>query len=292
MIENLLGKLGRYKLPYLLLAPALFILGAFLVSPIFNGFLLSMKETPLGGGYKFVGFQNYLRLLREPRFLTNLGFSFYYLVGNLLISVPLGYTAALLVSTNSKAARFFRTFFLTPWILTPVVTALLFRAMVNPTTGPIKILVENFTGQSYFFLMNPQLARLTVVIHSAWRSFPVIMLFIAAGIAGIPRELYEAAKVDGANAWHLFRYVLFPLTKTQLFIVILLITAWTLQDAETIYALTRGGPGYSTEAVAVRLMKESFRYFNLGLGASIAVVLLIVSLLLMFFYLKLLRGER
>jgi ABC-type sugar transport system permease subunit len=163
--------------------------------------------------------------------------------------------------------------------------------MVDPSFGPISALLEMITGERYIILADSTLAMLTIIGHSFWRSFSFVMLFLAAGIATIPAEIYEAAKVDGAGAWARFRSVTFPLTKMHLAIVLLIITMWTLQDAETVYALTGGGPGYSTEVTAVRLFKDAFINFNLSYGATIGVFLLMLSAVFMVLYFNLMmRG--
>ncbi|MCP4406039.1 MAG: sugar ABC transporter permease [bacterium] len=117
-----------------------------------------------------------------------------------------------------------------------------------------------------------------------------MMLFLAAGLASIPDELYEAAKVDGTNGWQRFWHLTFPLTRVHLAIVMLMISMWTMQDTETIYALTRGGPGYSTEVTAVRMLKDAFVNFNLYRGSVIGVMLIFLSIFFMFFYLRVLAG--
>jgi ABC-type sugar transport system permease subunit len=118
------------------------------------------------------------------------------------------------------------------------------------------------------------------------------MILIAAGIAAIPKELYEAARVDGANLWQQFTRITLPLTRISLFSAILTISVFTIQDAEGVYALTQGGPGYATEVTGVRLFKEAFLYFNIGLASSVGVVLIILSVLLIAVYLRILgQGE-
>jgi multiple sugar transport system permease protein len=114
-----------------------------------------------------------------------------------------------------------------------------------------------------------------------------MMLFLAAGLASIPDELYEAARVDGTNGWQRFVYLTLPLTRVHLAMVMLVISMWTIQDTETIYALTGGGPGYSTEVLAVRMLKDAFVNFNLYRGAVIGVLLILLSIFFMFVYLRL-----
>jgi ABC-type sugar transport system permease subunit len=118
------------------------------------------------------------------------------------------------------------------------------------------------------------------------------MLLIAAGITSIPVELYEAARVDGANLWKQFRYITLPLTRIPLFSAVLLISVFTIQDAEGVYALTQGGPGYATEVTGVRLFKEAFLYFNISLASSIGIALIVLSIIVMTVYLRILgKGE-
>jgi multiple sugar transport system permease protein len=282
--------LWEYKLPYLFLLPSVILLIFFLAAPLVSGIYMSFQKISLKGVSEFVGFKNYSLLLGEGRFRNNLLLSVLYVAGNVGLSVPLAYAAALLITSKLRGTQFFRAFFLIPFIVAPVVSAVLFRSMVDPSFGPITALLEMITGERYIVLADSTLAMLTIIGHSFWRSFSFIMLFLAAGIATIPTELYEAAKVDGAGAWARFSHITFPLTKIHLTIVLLIITMWTLQDAETVYALTRGGPGYSTEVTAVRLFKDAFVNFNLSYGATIGVFLLMISAVFMIFYFKLMGG--
>ncbi len=282
--------LWGYKLPYLFLLPSVILLIFFLAAPLVSGIYMSFQKISLKGVSEFVGFRNYSLLFGEERFRNNLLFSVLYVAGNVGFSIPLAYAAALLITGKLRGTQFFRSIFLIPFIVAPVVSAILFRSMVDPSFGPITTLLEVITGKRYIILADSTLAMLTIIGHSFWRSFSFVMLFLAAGIATIPTELYEAAKVDGAGAWARFGHITFPLTKIHLTIVLLIITMWTLQDAETVYALTQGGPGYSTEVTAVRLFKDAFINFNLSYGATIGVFLLMMSAIFMIFYFKLMGG--
>ncbi len=284
--------LARYRMPYLFLAPTVVLVLLFLVLPIISGILLSFQQTTLSGETSFVGLKNFKLLFREERFLNNLRLSLIYVLGNLALSVPLAYFAAILItSPEMRGISIFRAIFLLPFITAPVVSSVIFLSLTDASSGPITFLLQRITGTRPVILADPTLAMWTVIIHSLWRSFSFIMLFLAAGIATIPMELYEAARVDGASSWYLFSKITFPLTKIHLALSMLIITMWTLQDAETVYALTRGGPGYSTEVLAVRLFKDAFVNFNLNLGAAIGIILLLISILFMIIYLRLMRVE-
>lgn len=150
--------------------------------------------------------------------------------------------------------------------------------------GPVTIALKALTGKNYLFLAKPVSAFAIVVLHNFWRSFPFAMLFIAAGLTVIPKSLYEAASLDGAKKWQQFIWITLPLLKVHIFIITLMITNWTLQDAETVYSLTQGGPGVSTEMLAVRLFKSAFVYFDVNTGAVLGVILLIIAIIFMFIY--------
>lgn len=278
--------LNKYKLPFLFLLPTAVLVIGFLGWPMTSIFYFSLRKTPLDGGSFFVGLNNFRLLLNEARFLGNLTTTLKYLVGNLGLSVPLAYLGAILVTRRLRSAGLFRSIFLLPWIIAPVVSAILFRTMVDPRLGPVALVAKWLTGKDVLFLVNPNLAMLTIVLHSAWRSFPLEMLLISAGIAAIQQELYDAAEVDGAGAWDRFRHITFPLTRPSLVTAMLVITIWTLQDAEGAYSLTFGGPGYATEVAGVRLFKEAFIYFNLGIASAIGSALILLSVLFMAFYMR------
>ena len=278
------------RLAYLFLMPSVLLMLLFLIFPLLSGIVMSLQESTFAGEVSFVGLKNFRLLLREARFLNNLKLSITYVLGNLSLSIPLAYIAALIITSQDlRGLPLFRGVFLLPFITAPVVSSVIFLSLTDASSGPVTLLIERITGERPVILATPSLAMGTIIFHSFWRSFPFVMLFLAAGMTTIPNELYEAARVDGATAWHLFRFITFPLTRIHLALSMLIITMWTLQDAETVFALTRGGPGYSTEVLAVRLFKDSFINFNLNLGATVGVILLSISLLFMIAYLRLMQ---
>jgi len=269
---------------YGFLSPTIILIALFLVSPMITGLVMSFYKTSLSGVTNFVGIKNYWLLLTEGRFLNNLRLSMVYVAGNICISLPIAYVMAMIITSKFRGASFLRGVFLLPWVVAPIVSAVLFRSLVDPTFGPLSLLVEKISGQQQVILADPIGSMAIVILHSVWRSLPFMTLFLAAGMAMIPKELYEAAMVDGASKWKQFFTLTFPLTKIHLVIVLLTITLWTLQDAETVYAMTEGGPGYSTEVLAVRLFKESFINFDLNSGATMGILLLLVGFIFMIIY--------
>jgi ABC-type sugar transport system permease subunit len=276
-------------LPYFLLLPTIIVLLAFLIAPIFSAIEMSFQDIYFGVVRGFAGLANYRVLFAQERFYKNVVYTLKYLGGVMGIALPLAYLAAILVSSKLRGTVIFRTIYLLPWIMAPVVTAVMFKSMLDPTCGPITVLLEKITGNSYYFFTNPTLAMLTIILHSAWRSFPVLMLFIAAGIATIPVDVYEAAALDGAGPWKKFTSITLPLTIPQVLTAMVLITAWTIPDVEGPNALTGGGPGISTEVLALRLFKDAFVYYNLSPAAVTGVILIIIGVVMVIAYLMILR---
>jgi multiple sugar transport system permease protein len=281
---------GKRALPYVFLAPALCMILFLLIVPVVEGVFMSFLSTSSAGVVSWVGFDNYRILFRESRFENNMRASLLYLAGVLILSTPLAYGAALLITGKFRQAAYFRGIFLLPWISAPMVSTLLFRALVDPQVGPMGRLVQHLSGSSVVVLGHPVWAFVFIIFHSFWRSFPFIMLFLSAGMSTIPSEIYESAMVDGAGKWKRFTNLTLPLTSNQLAISMLMVTVWTLYDSETIYAFTNGGPGYATETLAVRLFKSAFINFDLNTGAVIGVILIIMSTLFMAVYMKLVAG--
>ncbi|MFA6774765.1 MAG: sugar ABC transporter permease [Sphaerochaetaceae bacterium] len=281
------------RTPLYMLLPVLVLMVIFLLVPICKGIVMTLESTSLSGETSFVGFRNFIGLFTEgDRMRMNLSITLKYVVADIVLTIPVAYLVALLVVRKGKMAKFFRSLYLIPWISAPVVSTLMVRSMLDSEIGIIHIMVRHIVGHDVLILNNSTLALLVLILHSFWRSYPFIMLFLSAGMSTIPNEYYEAAHIDGANKRDCFFRITLPLTANQLCIGILMVTIWTIQDSESIFALTKGGPGNSTETLAVRLFKSSFVNFDLNQGAVIGFILVVITLLFMFLYVKvLLRGD-
>jgi multiple sugar transport system permease protein len=279
--------------PYFMVLPSLILLLVFLMIPVLTGFAMAFQRTSLAGVTRFAGFENYIQLIGEGgRFFNNIRVSLTYVSCNILLVIPMSYGTALLITRKSRMARFFRSIYLLPWIVAPVVSTMMVRTMLNGDVGLIQIIIRAVTHKENLLLTKGHTALMVMIFHSFWRSFPYIMLFLAAGISTISDELYEAARVDGAGKLRSFFSLTVPMTLNQLGISVLMVTIWTLQDSESVYALTGGGPGYATENIAVRVFKASFVNFDLNTGAALCIVLILISLIFMFLYFKsLMRGD-
>jgi multiple sugar transport system permease protein len=277
--------------PQWLLAPALIYLALFWLAPLGPGLLISCQEPVVGSqALRWVGLDNYRMLLGERTFWHNLILSLCYLVGVVGLTTPVAYLVALVIARRSRVLGAVRALFLIPWVVPPVVSALVFRSMADPQIGPLAALYRYLSGNSDLIpLQSAFWAMVNVTVHSFWRSVPVLTLFLVAGMTTISGELHEAAQVDGATLWQRFWAITFPLTRSHLATGLLLISAFTLQDAETIYAMTGGGPGHDTEVAAVRLFREAFDYQHPHIAAAVGTFLLAAGVILMVLYLVLFR---
>jgi len=274
-----------------LFVPALIYLALFWVVPLAPGLLISCQEpVPGTQAFRWVGLANYRTLLGEKTFWHNLSLSLLYLIGVVGLTTPVAYVVALVISGRSRVLGAVRALFLIPWVVPPVVSALVFRSMADPAIGPLAALYRHLSGNTELIpLQSASWAMVNVIVHSFWRSVPVLTLFLVAGMTTISAELHESAQVDGASAWQRFWTITMPLTRSHLATGLLLISAFTLQDAETIYAMTGGGPGHDTEVAAVRLFREAFDYQHLHVAAAVGTFLLVAGVILMALYLALFR---
>ncbi|NQT83717.1 sugar ABC transporter permease [bacterium] len=274
----------RQIAPTLLFLPAFSLLILFWCVPLIPGLGLAFRSPGPEGVWPSL--INYSRLLGELTFRRNLLLSLIYVVGVVGSATPIAYVASLLMTRNIRSLKWSRSLLLIPWVVPPVVSSLIFRNMAWAEIGPLTKLYRLISGQPGLLpLQDSSWAMATIILHSFWRSVPVMTLFLAAGIATIPREFHEAAQTDGATSLQRFWHITFPLTRMHLAVGMLLITAFTLQDAETVYALTGGGPHHGTEVAAVRLFKEAFDYGQFAIAAAIGSFLLAAGLCFMLLYL-------
>ncbi len=270
--------------PTLLFLPAFLLLIFFWCVPLVPGLALALRSPGAKGVWPSL--INYSRLLGEQTFRHNLLLSLVYVVGVVGAATPVAYAASLLMTRNMRGLRWSRGLLLIPWAVPAVVSSLIFRNLAGPEMAPLTQLYRLISGQPNLLpLQDSFWAMTTVIVHSFWRSVPVMTLFLAAGIATIPTEFHEAAQTDGATSLQRFWHITFPLTRMHLAVGMLLITAFTLQDAETVYALTGGGPHHGTEVAAVRLFKEAFDYGQFATAAAIGSFLLAGGLCFMLLYL-------
>jgi multiple sugar transport system permease protein len=279
--------------PYLYLLPALVAVAAVVVYPLFYTFGLSLFDVNLlqPARARFVGAGNYVEMLTSGTFWHSLVVTAGYTFGTVILSLLLGLGTALLLNRPYRLRTFARAAIILPWATPWLVTCLIWYVLLNPQFGLINTILKTFglvqSGQS--FLYQSSTALPAVILVTAWRLFPMATLLLLAGLQGIPREQYEAAAVDGANTWKRFRHVTLPNLSIIAIVVGVLLTIWSFKLFTVIYVLTAGGPGSATETLAIYSYEQGFKFYNLGTGSTVAMLMVLVSAFLVAAYFSLLR---
>jgi multiple sugar transport system permease protein len=270
---------------WMFLAPALVLIGVFFFLPVVAALLLSVTDFDIyavasSANTRFVGLDNYVRLLRTPDFWAALRNTFYFALvgGPLTIAVSLG--AALLV--NAKLVRWrslFRTIYFTPFVTTLVAVAIVWRYLYHTRYGLLNYALGAVGASPIDWLGDPRWAMPAIIVMAVWKNFGYNMLIFIAGLQSIPGELYDAANVDGAGPVRQFTNVTLPmLGPTLLFVGVITMIGYFQLFAEP-YVMTQGGPLRSTTSVVLLMYEEGFRWWRMGYAASIAFVLFVVILI-------------
>lgn len=265
---------------YLGISPWLFGFIVFGGGPIIASFLLAFMDWKLIASPKWVGLINYSRLLFDDKlFRTSLGNTLYYTV----FSVPLGIFAsmmlAILVNQKVAGANVFRTIFYLPSVTSGVAVALLWVWLFNPNFGLINYGLSLLGIEGPGWLGDVRWAKPALIIMSLWGIGGGMVIFLA-GLQGLPEHLYEAAKIDGAGTWRLFRHITLPMLTPTIFFMLVTSTIGSLQTFTNVYVMTNGGPGTATLMYGLYLYQNAFTFLKMGYACALAWVLFAVVLIL------------
>lgn len=273
-----------------LVLPSIVIVAVVSIFPIVYAINLSLHDTTYMEVGEFNDFAHFLRIFTTPEGLGQIGRSFIYVIGSLLIAVPLSLGLANLLNQQVRGRRIFRVLILLPWVVSQTVAALLWKWLVNPDYGPLGL--GDLPFGRVDFLADPALAMILLIVVNVWISYPLATILCLAALQTIPEELREAAEVDGAGPFRRFMQVTLPLMKPTLFVVAIQLTLLYFNMVTLVYTLTGGGPLDGTNLLSLAAFKQSFEFFNLGLGAAYSVVLFAFNILFGAAYIRLLRSDR
>jgi multiple sugar transport system permease protein len=276
------------------LAAALFVapdalgLLVFLGVPMVLALGLGFFEVTGFGGIAFAGLDNYKKMLADPLFLDSLKVTVTYVVGFVAGVFVVSLGLALLVQQRIPFVGFFRSMFFLPHVVSLVVVGLVWQFMLTDGVGVVNQVLEAVGIGGRSWLGDPQFALATVVLVSIWFFMGYYMIIFLAGLQEIPREYYDAAKIDGARGWQLFRHITWPLLKPTSFFVLLISTITGvagLQAFDLIYVMTKGGPANSTSLGIFYIYQQAFQFNDYGYAAAMSsflVLLLLIATALMF----------
>lgn len=261
-----------------MLAPLIAVAGVAVGLPLFYTLYLSVTDFTLTqrGVAQFVGADNYLGSLANPSLWVAIGNTAVYVLIAVSLETALGLLIALALQRQKWARDLTRAMLLAPMFITPIAVGLTFRFLLNDQLGAIPYLLDQI-GVSYDFLGSGK-ALLTLAIIDVWQWTPFMVLLLLAGLESIPKQPQEAAKVDGASAFYIFRRITLPLLVPVLSVAIMLRSLDALKVFEYVYATTRGGPGTQTETIQYFTYQTGIQFFRLGEASSMAFILLAIVL--------------
>ncbi|MGB1081336.1 MAG: carbohydrate ABC transporter permease [Alphaproteobacteria bacterium] len=270
----------RFGHKYVFLLPGLIVLIAILIFPVLFTIRLSLSGwNSYNPSLDFVGLKNYVRLFtNDPRFWEAFFRLSFFSLTTVFLQYILGFALALLVWKDILFKRFFRVLFLIPMMTTPVIMTVIWKTVFHESLGPVNDFLSLF-GLSYNWLSDPLVSKITVIIVEVWQWTPFMFLLLLAGLLSLPKEAFLAASIDGAGPIRKFIYVTFPLMAPISIgaIIIRLIEASKIMD--TIYVLTSGGPGTSTETTSFYIFIKGLREFQMGYSAAMSFTYLIIMIL-------------
>jgi multiple sugar transport system permease protein len=264
----------------LMVAPAVILLVALVIFPTLYLLVLSLSRWDVTDAPDavFIGLGNFVRLLTaDDQFVAALGRSVFFVAIAVPIEFILGLGLAVLMNRRLPAIGVIRTILVMPMAMTPIVAGMVWLILLSPNYGFVNYLFTLIGLEGPAWTADPTLALPSIMIVDIWQWTPFMFLVLTAGLLALPQDLLEAARVDGASAWQEFRYVAFPLLRRVALLAILIrcIDSWKVFD--TIFALTKGGPGTATETLNFYAFVQGFQWFHLGYAGALLVIGVIVA---------------
>lgn len=264
----------RWSTIALFLAPALVLYGLLVIAPVLQAMYYSgFKWNGLGDLDDFVGLENFRRAFGDDVFVGALRHNGVFIVLSLVLQLPFALAVALLLNARIKGRALLRVLYFAPFVLSEVVTGVVFTLMLQPGG-----LADGVLPVEREWLADPGIVLYTLFVAISWKYFGFHMILYLAGLQQIPRELEEAAIVDGATPWEVFRHVTLPLLGPTIRISVFLSIIGALQLFDLVWVMTGGGPVHASDTMAVYMVDWGFQRFQFGYASAVAVIMLVISL--------------
>jgi len=278
-------------LAWLLVGPLVILLLGLVAYPFGVAVMYALSDRTLAEPGRFVGLANVWNLWDNQIYRQTLWNTIVYTIGATILKHGAGLGLALILNEKLPLKRLIRSAVLLPWIVPTVLSAMAWLWLLTPNFSVLNwILVHAGLSQRGLpWLTSPALAMFSVILVNTWRGIPFFAITLLAGLQTIPGDLYEASAIDGAGAWHRFRYVTLPLLQPILLITLVLSMIWTFSDFQVVYGLTQGGPMNSTHVLATLSYQVGLASGNIGEGAAISLTMLPLLLILIVWQIRHLR---
>ncbi len=283
--ESILGFMPDFRrqpFPYLLIVPAIVVMLATVVFPFFYNVVLSLSNMSLRNfqEWSIVGLRNYVDVFTEAKFFGVLLKTLVWTLVNVFFHVTIGVALAIALNGPIRGKAVYRVLLIIPWAVPAYITALTWRSMFHYDYGAVNLILGKFLGLAPLnWLGEPGLAFTACIVANVWLGFPFMMVIALGGLQGIPQELYEAARIDGANRWEQFRNVTLPLLKPVLAPAVVLGGIWTFNNLNVIWLVSNGGePADQTHILVSYVYKAVFSFYRYGYGAALSMVIFFMLL--------------
>jgi len=280
----------RTRIAYFMILPSVAMITLLTLVPLLEGLIVSVQSQDMGrpNPTRFVGWEHYIRaLFEDDDFWSSLRLTIIWTIGSVAGAYCLALSLALLVNIDIQGRKFFRALFLLPWVVPEVSTALLWKWLYGDEFGILNFILKSLgiISNPVLWLADPNLAMPSVIAVQIWKLYPVMFIVLLAALQNVPKELHEAAIIDGANSRQRFWYITLPFIRGTSVITTLLASIWSFQNFDIIYLLTGGGPAGVTKVLATLMYQKAFWGSEMGYAAAIGVLMLVVLLLLSIAYL-------
>lgn len=260
-------------------APAVAVLFLLVVLPIaFNLYLAFTKWTVGLGQPRWIGFENFVELVTDERVWNGVWVMTLFSGLSLALEIGLGLAIALYFNRDFRGGELVQAIYIFPFAATPVAVALIWRIMLNPEIGVLNYLLRSVGLPGSLWVSSEQTAILSLVMVDVWKWTPMITLIVLAGLKSLPPDPYEAARIDGANAFQIFRHITLPLIRPVLIAALMLRSLDNLKEFDMIYTITQGGPGIASETLYLYSYQVGFGFFKAGYGSALMVVVFLIVL--------------
>lgn len=276
---------------YAFLLPDVLGLAIFVGVPIAGAFYISFHDWSGIGDRTFAGVENYRTLFRDPFFLESLRITALYTFTFVPLLFVLSLALALLVNQGLKLTGFFRSAYFVPFMVSLVVAAIVWQFILQERAGILNAILETIGIDAQPWLGSTRLALVSVIVVTLWQGVGYSMIIFLAGLQDIPRDYYEAATIDGANAWQRFRRITLPLLKPTSVFVLVITFISALQLFDPIFVLTDGGPANATTTTVFYIYETAFEFLQLGYASTLSVALFLIILVFTLFQLRIFRHE-
>lgn len=289
-------RLSKNVFGYLTQLPTLFFLILIVLFPLAYAFDISLRSYVLTqpGMFPYIGLQNYQDLIENSMFIRSWTNTFTFTAGTVSLTLLTALVIALILNEKFRFRGLCRALLLIPWAMPTIVSGITWKWIYSGAYGVLNYILQSLGLISKYIVWtgSKQTAMLSVVIAKSWTEVPFAALLMLAGLQTIPVELYEAAKVGGANIWQRFRYITLPLMRNIITVVLVLTTMNALKVFDLIYALTQGGPGGVTTVVSWWAYQLTFHTYDFGRGSALSYLIALCILVFSLVYFRLVRRRR